>query len=477
MKHKNLFLLSITFLVMSSSILFNGCGQKSDLYNADLIISGGIVVTVNALDEIIENGMVVIKEDRIIAIGDSAELASQWCAPKHIDANGKLIMPGLINTHTHAPMTIFRGYADDKPLHEWLYDYIFPVESKFVNAHTVKAGTLLAMAEMIRSGTTTFNDMYYFVDEMAYMVEKSGLRAILTESVIDFPAPNSPTPEESMNTSRRLLEKWKGHPTVNIAISAHAPYSCSAELLQKSKALADEYGVIYNIHVAETHKEVDLLLKEKGMTPVKYLESLGVLGPNVVAAHCVHLSPEDIQIMAKHKVGVAHNPQCNMKLASGAAPIPQLIEAGVDVGIGTDGVASNNDLDMFDELNTAAILHKLTQNDPTVMDARAVIRAATINGAKVLGMDIETGSLEAGKKADLIMLDLQKPHAQPVYNIYSQIVYSLNGSDVEMMVVNGKILMQDYKLLTLNEKEIIKTVNEVAREIRNGLNERMEQKQ
>lgn len=476
MKYSKAYLFFISLFAMGSSIILNGCGEKKDIPNADLIISGGIIVSMDQDDRIFDNGMLVVKGDKIVAIGDSAELSKQWHAVQHINAHGKLIMPGLVNTHTHAAMTIFRGYADDKPLHEWLYDYIFPVESKFVNAHTVKAGTLLAMAEMLRSGTTTFNDMYYFVDEIAQVVDKTGIRAILTESVIDFPAPNSPTPEQSLATSRSLLSKWKGHPTITIGISAHAPYSCSADLLQKSKSLADEFGVIYNIHVAETKKEVEMMLEQKGMTPVEYLESLGVLGDNVVAAHCVHLNDEDIQILANHHVGVAHNPECNMKLASGVAPIPELIKAGVDVGLGTDGVASNNDLDMFDEMNTAAILHKLSKNDPTVMDAKAVIRAATINGARVLGMDKEIGSLETGKKADFIVLDMQKPHAQPVYNIYSQIVYSLNGSDVETVVVNGRILMQDYKLLTLDEKEIIKNVNEVAMEIRDGLLEKEEQK-
>ncbi|MFN3555364.1 MAG: amidohydrolase family protein [Bacteroidales bacterium] len=431
-----------------------------------MIIYGAMILTMDSDYTFYEDGAIVIENDRILALGPTPDILAQYKAAEMINGSGKLIMPGLINTHTHVPMTIFRGYADDLPLHEWLYDYIFPVESEFVDGENVRLGTQLAVAEMLRSGTTTFNDMYYHIEEIAQVVDQTGMRAVLSESVIDFPVPNNPTPEHGLQTAEALILKWNNHPRITISVSAHAPYSCSAELIQKAKALADKYNVPFNIHVAETRKEFDQALAEFGFTPVGYLEHLGVLSDNVIAAHGVHLTPEDIQILAARGVSVAHNPECNMKLASGVAPVPELLRAGVKVGLGTDGVASNNDLDLFDEMNTAAILHKLNSNDPTVLDARTVVEIATIGGARVLGMEDQIGSLEPGKKADMILLDMMQPHAHPLYNIYSLLVYSIKGADVETVIIDGRIVMRDRKLLFLDEKALFGRVEEVARQIR-----------
>lgn len=448
------------------AMVFWGCNSKDMMKDNTMIIYGAMILTMDSDYTFYEDGAIVIENDRILALGPTPDILAQYKAAEMINGSGKLIMPGLINTHTHVPMTIFRGYADDLPLHEWLYDYIFPVESEFVNGENVRLGTQLAVAEMLRSGTTTFNDMYYHIEEIAQVVDQTGMRAVLSESVIDFPAPNSPTPEHGLQTAEALILKWNDHPRITISVSAHAPYSCSAELIQKAKALADKYNVPFNIHVAETRKEFDQALAEFGFTPVGYLEHLGVLSDNVIAAHGVHLTPEDIQILAARGVAVAHNPECNMKLASGVAPVPELLRAGVKVGLGTDGVASNNDLDLFDEMNTAAILHKLNSNDPTVLDARTVVEIATIGGARALGMEDQIGSLEPGKKADMILLDMMQPHAHPLYNIYSLLVYSIKGADVETVIIDGRIVMRDRKLLFLDEKALFGRVEEVARQIR-----------
>ncbi len=452
----------IIFIYMANAS--NNLKVKGNI--SDLIIHDVMIITMNSEYKVYVDGAVVIDKDRILAIGNTAEILDKYDAREIIDGSGKLIMPGLINTHTHVPMTIFRGYADDMPLHEWLYDYIFPVESEFVNAENVTLGTKLAMAEMLRSGTTTFNDMYYHIEDIATVVDQVGMRAVLSESVIDFPAPNSPTPEDGLKTAEQLIRKWGNHSRITISVSAHAPYSCSSELIQSAKALADKYQVPFNIHVAETRKEFEQTMKDFNLTPVGYLNQLGVLGPNVIAAHAVHITPEDIQILIQRSVSVAHNPECNMKLASGVAPIPELLKAGVKVGLGTDGVASNNDLDLFDEMNTAAILHKLNSKDPTVLDAQTVVEMATMGGARVLGMESEIGSLEAGKKADMILMDMMQPHAHPIYNIYSLLVYSMKGADVESVIIDGKFVMRDRKILNLDEKSLYSKIESVAVKIR-----------
>jgi 5-methylthioadenosine/S-adenosylhomocysteine deaminase len=434
-------------------------------HHADFLILNALVVTMDASHRIWENGAIAVKDGAIIGIGDSEEFTKKFSASQIIDATGKLVLPGLINTHTHSPMTIFRGYADDLHLKEWLYDHIFPIESEFVTPENVRTGTRLAIAEMLLSGTTTFNDMYYYVDEMAKVVDQVGVRAVLTESLIDFSVPNSPSPEHALQVSEDLIKKWEKHPLITIGVSAHAPYTTSPEVIKKGKELADKYNLPFNIHVAETRGEYDLTQKEFGMTPVQFLDSIGVLGSNVIAAHSVHLTPEDIEIFARRGVGVAHNPQCNMKLASGVAPVPAFLKAGVKVGIGTDGVASNNDLDLFDEVRSAAFIHKLNSNNPTVLDAQTALEMVTIGGARVLRMEDKIGSLEAGKRADIIILDMNQPHAHPVYNIYSLIIYSLRGSDVETVMVDGRLMVHNRKLVTLDLDRLYDKVDALAREI------------
>lgn len=432
---------------------------------ADFLIINGLVLTMDAEYRILEGGALAVRQGEIVEIGTTAELKDKYEATQVIDATGKLVMPGLINTHTHSPMTIFRGYADDLHLKEWLYDHIFPIEAEFVNPENVRTGTRLAIAEMLLSGTTTFNDMYYYVDEMAKVVDQVGVRAVLTESLIDFSVPNSPSPEHALAISEQMISKWNAHPLITIGISAHAPYTTSPEVIRKGKELADKYQLPFNIHIAETRGEFDLIQKEYGMTPVRFLDEAGVLGSNVIAAHSVHLTPEDIEIYAQRGVGVAHNPQCNMKLASGVAPVPEFLKAGVKVGIGTDGVASNNDLDLFDEVRSAAFIHKLNSNNPTVLDAQTALELATIGGARVLGMEHLIGSLETGKRADIIILDLDQPHAHPFYNIYSMIVYSIRGSDVETVLVDGKLMVHNRKLVTLDLDRLYDKVDQLAKRI------------
>ncbi len=432
-----------------------------------IIIKDAMILTMDRDFSYFEKGSLVIKGNIIVAVGElSEDELSVYKDARIIDGNGKLVMPGLINTHTHVPMTIFRGYADDLPLHEWLYEYIFPIESKFITAENVRIGTKLAVAEMLRSGTTTFNDMYYYVDEIAAIADAAGMRAVLSEGVIDFPAPNSPSPKAGLQLSEDLLKRWAGHPRISIAIAVHAPYSSSAKNIVAAKALAKKYNAHFHMHVAETRKEYDESLAKTGFTPVAYLDNLGVLDEKMIIAHGVHLSAEDIDILTQRGVSVAHNPECNMKLASGVAPVPELLKAGIKVGIGTDGVASNNNLDLFEAMNTAAILHKLNSNDPTVLDAQTVVEIATIGGARLLGMENEIGSLEPGKKADVIILDMLQPHAHPVYNIYSLLVYSLRGSDVETVIIDGKIAMENRKFTHLDEDGIYAKVEQIAIQIR-----------
>ncbi|HBF88618.1 MAG TPA: S-adenosylhomocysteine deaminase [Bacteroidales bacterium] len=433
----------------------------------DLIIEGGIIATVNDKTGIVsKDKVIVIDKTKIIFVGNKTDAINVYSANDVIDASDKLVLPGLVNSHTHTPMTLFRGVADDIVLKDWLYEYVFPLEAKYINKENTRLGAKLAFIEMIRTGTTTFNDMYYFTDDIAQVAEEAGLRAVLSEGLIDFPSPNTKTPEEGFKYTEDLLNKYKNNELITIATAAHAPYTCSPELLKKSKALADKYNVPYHIHLSETAWEVGIIKEKYGKTPTQHLDNLGILGENVIAAHSVHLTPEDLKIYAKRKVGVAHNPQCNMKLSSGAAPIPEMLAMGIKVGLGTDGVVSNNDLDMFGEMKTCSILHKFVSNNPTVTSAKTVFELSTLGSAKVLGMEDKIGSIDVGKKADLIIIDLHRPHLTPMYNLYSQIVFAMKGSDVETVIVNGRIIMKENKLLTIDEDKVIAEVNEFAKEIK-----------
>jgi 5-methylthioadenosine/S-adenosylhomocysteine deaminase len=431
--------------------------------SVDTIVLNGTVLTMDAQETFITNGAVAIKGDKIVALGP-ADAFSEFKAKRIIDAQGGIIMPGLVNTHTHASMTCFRGLADDLPLMTWLNDYIFPAESK-LDSERVYRGALLACAEMILSGITCFCDMYLFEDAVARAAKDAGMRAVVGEVLYDFPSPNYGPLEKGFAYTEMLIDKWKDDDLINIAVEPHSTYLCAPDLLKRASMLALKHDLPLVIHVSETRNEVDLIKDKYGLTPVGFLEDLGVLSPNLLACHCVVLTEEDISLLHRFNVKVSHNPESNMKLASGIAPIPELVKEGVCVGLGTDGCASNNNLDIFLEMDTAAKLHKVNTFDPTVMDARTVVRMSTIQGAKALGLGEVTGSLEIGKKADLIVIDTKKPHLVPMYNPYSHVVYAVRGSDVAASIINGKVVMEDGRLLTMDMDNVMEDVRKIAEQI------------
>jgi len=434
----------------------------------DLVITGGTVVTMDAQKRVIENGAVAVRGGEIVRIGTTAEMRGLR-ARRTINATGKVVIPGLINTHTHVPMTLFRGIADDLDLNEWLTKYIFPAEAKNVDEAFVRAGTRLGLAEMIRGGTTTYCDMYYFEAAIADETKKAGVRGVLGETIIQFPVADNKTPEEGIRYTERFVSKWKNDPLIVPAFAPHAPYTLTTDHLKAIKASADRLNAAVVIHVAETKKERDDILAQKGATPVKYLENIGFLNDRVIAAHTVFVTDDEIDILKRRGVGAAHNPQSNMKLASGVAPVPQMLAKDLAVGLGTDGAASNNDLDMWEEIDTAAKLHKLTTGDPKVLPAEQAFAMATIGGARALHIDRITGSLEAGKRADIVIVDFDNLNQTPFYNVYSHLVYATKAADVRTVVINGRIVMLDRRLLTLNEPAIKRDANLYRRKIINSL--------
>jgi 5-methylthioadenosine/S-adenosylhomocysteine deaminase len=433
----------------------------------DIVIHNGLIITVNSDFDIIENGVVCItqgKLERIEARADDKPLPE---AEQIIDASGGIIMPGLVNTHTHLPMTLFRGLADDLPLALWLDEFIFPCEAKYLTPETVRVGTLLACAEMLLSGTTTCCDGYFFENDVASAVYTSGIRGVLGQGVIDFPAPGVSDPSDNIMNAVRYVEKWqKVSPLITPSIFCHSPYTCSEATLKNAKAACDSKALLFQIHAAETKSEYVRIQTEQHTTPVKYLDRIGILDENTLMVHGIWLDDDDIEIIAKRRSTVSHNPQSNMKLASGIAPVPSLLTAGVTVGLGTDGCASNNDLDLFREMDTAAKLHKVNLFDPTVMDAKTVLKMATIDGAKAIGVDKHIGSLEPGKQADVIIIDTLIPHLVPMYNPVSHIVYSVQGSDVRDVMVAGRILVRNKNLLTLDLENILERVTRFSRSIK-----------
>ncbi len=438
----------------------------------DLLITGGTVVTMDADRRIIENGYVIVKGDTIIAVGEGLPHMPNGpiFTKQTIDAHGALVLPGFINGHTHVPMTLLRGLHDDVTLDDWLRKYIFPAEAKNVTEDFVRWGTRLAAAEQIRSGVTTFADMYYFEDAVAEETKAAGMRGVLGETFIDFPAPDNKTNAAMLDYTEKFLKRWQNDPLIHAAAAPHSIYTCSQKTLQDSAALARKYHAPILIHLAEMKKELDDSLKQNGLTPVQYVEKLGILGPDVVAAHCIFVDERDRKILADHQVGCVHNPSSNMMLASGVAPVIEERAAGIAVGLGTDGPAgSNNDLDLMEEMDLAAKLQKITKMDPRALGAKSVVEMATIEGAKALHMEKEIGSLEVGKKADIILISLEEPNAVPMYDIYAQLAYALKGSDVETVVIGGRIIMRDKKLLTLNEPEILAKAREYGKKIEASL--------
>lgn len=437
---------------------------------AELILTGRYLLTMDAEQTMIEEGGVVIGGDTILAVGKAADLLNRYPRAEVVAEPHGLIMPGLVNVHTHAAMSLFRGLADDLPLMQWLQEYIFPVEAT-LTGELVYQGTLLSICEMIKSGTTSFCDMYLFADDVARAAAEAGFRAWIGEVLYDFPSPNYGELENGFAYTRELLARWRNHPLVTITVDPHAIYTCSPELLTRLGAMARDEGTLYVIHLAENAEEVQTCRERYGCTPVEHLESLGLLGPNVVADHCVMLSEGEIALLAQRGVKVAHCPESNLKLASGIAPVPEMLAAGITVGIGTDGSASNNDVDMFGEMNTAAKIQKIRRMDPTVMAADLTLRAATMGGATVLGAEGYIGSLEPGKKADCIVLDLDQPHLTPMYHPVSHLVYAARGGDVLHSVINGRLVMRNRQLLTLDEAAILARAAEIGdrfRRIRNG---------
>ena len=458
-------LLALYLLLFVFFVTFSGTTASAPI-PVDLMVVNGLIVTMDRGWRVIEKGTLAIRNGSILAIGPGAEMKDAYSARQTINAEGKLVLPGLVNTHTHAAMTIFRGLSDDLPLDSWLTKHIWPAEAKFITAETVRTGTNLALAEMIRSGTTTFSDMYFFAGEVALAAKKAGVRAVVGEPVIDFPTPGSKTPAESLAITEKLALTWKNDPIITISVAPHAPYSCSTETLKLTKKLAEKLDLPLQIHVSETMKEVNDVKSRFGATPIEYLDSIGFFGGTVIAAHVVHPTLKEIRLLAEKKVSVAHNPESNMKLASGVSPVTEMLKAGVMVGLGTDGAASNNNLNMFEEMNSGAKLQKVSRLDPTAMNARETLAMATINGATVLGLGDKTGSLEKGKRADLIIIDLKQPHLTPLYNVYSQIVYAVNGSDPETVIIEGRIVMAEKKLLTLDETKILEEVTALSEKIR-----------
>lgn len=416
----------------------------------------------------IPNGVVAVDGGEIVSVGPADRNAS-WEPVERIDAQGGIIMPGLINSHTHLPMTIFRGLADDLPLDIWLNEHMFPAEAKHIRPKTVGPSTRLACAEMLLSGTTTCCDGYFYESKVAEAVMEAGLRAVLAQGVIDFPAPGIPDPSRNIDQAAAFLEQWSGQtPRISPSVFCHSPYTCSEETLRKAKAAASSKDCLFQIHVAETRYERDQSLAEHGMTPIKYLDALGVLDDQTLLVHAIWIDDRDIEIIADRGAKISVTTESEMKLASGIAPVPRCLKAGILLGLGTDGCGSNNDLDLFQEMDVTAKLHKVNSLDSSAMDAETVLTLATIGGARAIGLEKEIGSLEVGKQADVIVIDTAKPHLVPMFDPVSHIVYAVNGSDIRDVIVAGEILVRNRELLTLDLADVLERATRIATQIEGG---------
>lgn len=432
------------------------------------LIYNARILTMNQKMEIIEKGYIRINKGKITEIGRMEELADTVHCPAEVtyDAENMWVMPGFVNTHTHVPMTMLRGYADDLPLHTWLTKYIFPAEAKWVSPENVRAASRLAFLEMIKSGTTCFNDMYFFEDVIAEEAKKAGLRGVMNESVIDFPTVSFRTVKEGLERAERLIRQWEGDVSIHPSVCVHAPYTCSQKTLQEAKKLADKYSTLLQIHLAETHKEVEDITLEKGMPPAEYLNTIGLLDRNVIAAHCIWLNEKEVELLAKTGTSIGHCPKSNLKLASGIADTDTYIKAGITVGLGTDGTASNNALDMVEEMRFAALLPKVVQYNPEAVNAKTALRMATVEGARALGLGDITGSLEKGKRADLIIVHAEATNMVPVYDVYSAIVYAMNSKNIRSSMVEGEWIMRDRIVLHVNKEEAMEGIGRLAAQIR-----------
>jgi 5-methylthioadenosine/S-adenosylhomocysteine deaminase len=432
----------------------------------DIVIHNGTVLTLNRTFDVLEKGLVCIAGGRLERMEKEAPGQALPKARQIIDAREGIIMPGLVNTHTHAPMSLFRGLADDLPLMTWLNDYIFEAEGRWLNPENVYTGTLLSCAEMLLSGTTTFCDGYFFEDSVAEAVEKSGMRAVLGQGIIDLPAPGVPEPDKNVTEALRFIDKWQGKTSlIGAGLFCHSPYTCSKETLREARRVADETDTLFQIHVAETQSEAVQLQEKHGLSPVQYLDKIGILKPGTLVVHAIWVDEADIASMARRHVGISVTTESEMKLASGVPPVPAFLKRGLAVGIGTDGCASNNNLDMFQEMDFVAKLHKVRNLDPTVLDARQVLRLATKGGADTLGLGDEIGSLEVGKRADLVIVDTRKPHLTPLYDPASHLVYAASGSDVSDVIIDGRLVVRDRTVLTIKVEEVMAAVEDLARKI------------
>ncbi|MDD3268756.1 MAG: amidohydrolase [Syntrophomonadaceae bacterium] len=428
-----------------------------------ILLENITIIPMNGENSLIEKGYIITEGQFIEAIGTGQAPQGEYA--KIIDGRDRVVLPGFINTHTHAAMTLLRGYADDLPLMEWLESKVWPLEAK-LSAEDVYWGTMLAIVEMIKSGTTTFTDMYFFMNEVARAVESSGIRALLSRGMVGV----GPENERAIIESRELVSRWHGAAEGRIMfwLGPHAPYTCPPDYMARVLQLATELKTGINIHVAETRVEFDDMIKLYGKTPVAHLESLGVFEHEVLAAHCVHVTPEDIEILKKHNVAIAHNPESNMKLASGIAPVPAMLKAGIPVSLGTDGASSNNNLDMLQEMRSCALLHKVNTMDPTVLPAYQALEMATVNGAISLGLGQELGRLQPGMKADMIIMSLEEAHMTPRYDILANIVYAAQAGDVETVIIDGQIIMEDRMIKTLNEAEVLAQSRRIAERLVEG---------
>lgn len=438
--------------------------------DVDILFAGGVVVTMDARRQIIRDGAVAVRDGRIVAVGTLEDVRAHWSAREVRDCSGCIVMPGLVNTHTHLPMSLLRGLVDDLRLDVWLYGYMLPVEREFTDEHFCRVGTRLSCAELIRSGVTCLADMYYYEDIIAETLAEVGLRGVCAETIMKIPTPDAESYDESLDYAQRFVEKWQHHPLIIPAFGPHSIYLCTPEILHATSMLGLKYDVPQLIHIAETDLEVNELVEKLGEPPVIWMRKQGLLVGKMLVAHGVHLTDAEMRLLAERHIGVAHNPTSNLKLASGVARVMALRQSGVNVGLGTDGCASNNDLDMFEEMRLAALLPKGVSGDPTALPARVAVEMATLEGARALYLDREIGSLEPGKWADVIVVNVNTVHETPKFalsdnNVYSQLVYAAKSADVRDVAVAGRFLMRDRELLTIDVAAVQSEAEAMASQI------------
>jgi 5-methylthioadenosine/S-adenosylhomocysteine deaminase len=450
-------------------ILSLALGESAAPRQVRLILTGGTVITMDADRRVLNPGAVAIDGTDIVAVDTAEAIRTGFTARDTIETPGKIVLPGLVNTHGHAPMVLYRGLADDLALMDWLTRYIFPAEAKTVSPEMVRVGTRLAALEMIESGTTTFTDMYYFEEEVAKETSAAGLRAVLGQTIIKFPVADAKTPVDGVARAEAFIKSYLHDPLVTPAVAPHSAYTLGKSDLLACRDLAIKYSVPLIMHLAETQDEVRIIREASGLTPTGYLESIGFWAPRTIAAHGVRVNDGDVAILKKRGVGVSHNPESNMKLASGTAPVLKYLAANIPLGLGTDGAASNNDLDMFEAMRQAAFLHKLQSGDPRAVPAPVALQMATMGGAKVLGLDRQIGSLEPGKRADVIVVNVNRARQTPMYDPISHLVYATKGDDVDVTIVNGKVLMRNRRVETLDGAAVLAEANRFAARIRDAV--------